>query len=245
MPPRIGLTGAGAPMDGRRPIGKVRLRVSGGSTGRACEGNPAGSTAGLTSRGVRVPQGRFGDYLGRIVAPMPLMSRRSWRSSRRPADASARSCWRGGCASRRTSGRHGRANWHTARRRSTSAHSAWTPRRRRTCRRRLARRFGAVAVRTTGDTLVVATAEAGLARASRRLGRLLGKKVRYVIAPPEQIAVAIDRYYPAAAPIATPTGSAGPAQTVCGRTARMRSAICCCCEKIARFTELIARSSAR
>jgi type IV pilus assembly protein PilB len=61
---------------------------------------------------------------------------------------------------------------------------------------RLARRFGAVAVRKTGDTLVVATTEAGVARAMKRLGRVLRKKVRYVIAPPDQIAAAIDRYYP-------------------------------------------------
>ena len=78
---------------------------------------------------------------------------------------------------------------------------------------RVARRFGAVAVRMTGDALVVATAEADVARAVQRLGRVLRKKVRYVIAPPDQIACAIARYYPPAAQNPTPSGSSGPART--------------------------------
>ena len=63
---------------------------------------------------------------------------------------------------------------------------------------RLARRMRVVPLRTIDGKLVVAADEAGLERAAKRLPRLLGRKVRCVVAPAEQIQSALTAYYPLA-----------------------------------------------
>jgi hypothetical protein len=61
---------------------------------------------------------------------------------------------------------------------------------------RIAWRYGAVAVRKVGERLVVAAEEGAVARAAARLPKLLRRKVCFVVAPAEQIAAALRRYYP-------------------------------------------------
>lgn len=61
---------------------------------------------------------------------------------------------------------------------------------------RIARRFGAVPVRKTGKTLVVAADEANAPRAAARLPRLLRRKVHVVVAKPGQVEAALQTYYP-------------------------------------------------
>ena len=61
---------------------------------------------------------------------------------------------------------------------------------------RLARRFSAVPVRRAGADLVVATDADSLRRAEARLPALLGGNVHFVLAPTQQIAAALQTYYP-------------------------------------------------
>ena len=60
---------------------------------------------------------------------------------------------------------------------------------------RLARRFRAIPIRIVNDTLVVAADEATLERAAMRLPAILRRNLHFVVAPPEQIAAALDAYY--------------------------------------------------
>ena len=68
---------------------------------------------------------------------------------------------------------------------------------------RFAWRMRVVPLRTAGDELVVAAEEATLERARARLPGLLKRKVRFVIAPQDQVQSALMAYYPAGRGIAT------------------------------------------
>ena len=56
--------------------------------------------------------------------------------------------------------------------------------------------FSAVPVRRAGADLVVATDADSLRRAEARLPALLGGNVHFVLAPTQQIAAALQTYYP-------------------------------------------------
>lgn len=65
------------------------------------------------------------------------------------------------------------------------------------------RDFGVIPLRVVRDELVLAASSDSIARATERLPAQLRKKIRFVQAASEQIASAIERYYPDAAPAAS------------------------------------------
>ena len=76
----------------------------------------------------------------------------------------------------------------------------------------VARRFGVVPVRKTGDALVVAADESGLARAAARVPALLRTRISFVVVPSSQIDAALKALYPRS-PKARRSDSAAPEQT--------------------------------
>jgi hypothetical protein len=60
----------------------------------------------------------------------------------------------------------------------------------------LAHRFGVVPLRRVGAQLVIATTEAGLARAASELPKLIDAQVKFVVCDPGQLDDTIAAYYP-------------------------------------------------
>ena len=62
----------------------------------------------------------------------------------------------------------------------------------------VARQFGVLPLRCLDEQLVLAATEQSMPRARAELPRLLGKQVRFAVVPANQLAAALDTYYPAA-----------------------------------------------
>ena len=190
-------------MGGRQWVGKVRLRVGRGWARRG-RGMHDGCTTGrvwMRNRGEKIAMGNrlFGECLGRVVPLSGLdvaeILEDQETSGRRFGEIAL--AW-GLCQPE-----HVWVAWAAQLGQQTQVVDlsrvgidaqavAMVP-------ARLARRMRAVPVRTAGEDLVVAAEEATLERAAKRLPRLLGRKVRFVVAPADQIQSALTAYYPPAA----------------------------------------------
>jgi type IV pilus assembly protein PilB len=60
----------------------------------------------------------------------------------------------------------------------------------------VARRLNAIPIRCLGSQLIIAVADADTRRASAELSLITGKDLRFVVADPHQIQLAIASYYP-------------------------------------------------